>query len=53
MSMDVKCSTSIQLARSFRFVARFLYALGLFSSATHLLASSNYYEIAQMTSPYR
>ena len=35
---------------NFRFVARFLYVLGLFSYATHLLASSPNYEIAQMTS---
>ena len=50
MSIDVKGLTWIQIARSFRFVARFLYILGLFSSATNLLASSPYYEIALMTS---
>ena len=47
VSIDVKCFTWIQIARSFRFVARFLYVLGL---STKLLASSPYYEIALMTS---
>ena len=46
MSIDVKCFTWIQLASSFHF----LYVLGLFSSATHLLAFYPYYEIALMTS---
>ena len=49
MSIDVKCFTWIQLARSLRFLAHFLYVLGIFSSATHLLASSPYYEFALMT----
>ena len=49
MSIDVKCFNGIQLARSFHFVARFLYELGLFSSFTCLLASSSCYLTALMT----
>ena len=50
MSIHVKCYAWIQLASSFRFDARFLYVIGLFSSATHLMASYPYYKIALMTS---
>ena len=50
MSIDVKCLTWSKIARSFRFVSRFLYVLCLFSSVTHLLAPSPYCEMALMTS---